>query len=328
MTMACTSSASPLFVGIDVAKDKLDLARSDSGEILTCHNTPAGIRKLVQALQSPRPTRIVLEATGGLEQPLLDALLDSGLPVARVNPGKVRYLARGLGILAKTDAIDAALLVEFARLAEPRLAQKRSEKQAELDALVTCRRQLVSAKTDQGNQLASTASPFAKKALRMVLGSLEKQIKRLDKQIATIIDSDDDMKHKDQLLQSAPGVGPVLSSAIISQLPEAGQTDRHEVAALAGVAPFNQDSGTHKGKRAIRGGRADLRSILYMGSQIAMMHNPILRQMAQRLEKLNKLPKVIIVACMRKFLTLLNAMLRDNLTWDQLNVVKNLASNA
>lgn len=318
----------PVFVGIDVAKDKLDVARSDTGEVRQFHNTPAGIRSLVACLVPVAPARIVLEATGGLEQPLLDALLEAQLPVARVNPGKVRHLARGLGIQAKTDVIDATLLVEFARLAEPRLAQKRSEKQAELDALVTCRRQLVCARTDQGNQLASTTSPFAKKALRGVLGSLEKQIKRLDRQIASIIDSDDDMKHKDRILQSAPGVGPVLSSAIISQLPEAGAIDRHEVAALTGVAPFNHDSGKHKGKRAIRGGRADLRSILYMCAQIAMMHNPVLRTMAQRLEKLNKLPKVIIVACMRKFITLLNAMLRDNLTWNQLDVVKNLPANA
>lgn len=328
---ASTPSATPVppvFVGIDVAKDKLDLARSDTGEVRQFHNTPAGIKSLVASLLPAKPARIVLEATGGLEQALLDALLDANLPVARVNPGKVRHLARGLGIQAKTDAIDAALLVEFARLAEPRLAQKRSEKQAELDALVTCRRQLVSAKTDQSNQFATTASPFAKKALRTVLAALDKQIKRLDKQIASIIDSDDDMKHKDQILRSAPGVGPVLSSAIISQLPEAGKTDRHEVAALTGVAPFNHDSGKHQGKRAIRGGRSDLRSILYMGTQIAMMHNPIIRGMADRLEKSKKLPKVIIVACMRKFLTLLNAMLRDNLTWDQLHVVKKLAPTA
>jgi transposase len=318
----------PLFVGIDVAKDKLDLARSDSGEILTCPNTKAGICRIVESLRSPVPTRIVLEATGGFEQPLLDALLDANLPVARVNPGKVRHLAKGLGILAKTDAIDAMLLVEFARLAEPRLAQKRSEKQAELDALVTCRRQLVSHKTDQSNQLQATASPFAKKALRSVLVAVEKQIARLDRQIALIIDSDDDMKHKDRILQSAPGVGPVLSSAIISQLPEAGAANRHEVAALVGVAPFNHDSGRLKGKRAIRGGRSDLRSVLYMAATIAKMHNPLIVNFAANLEKLGKLPKVITVACMRKLITLLNAMLRDNLLWNELSVVKTLTRNA
>lgn len=314
----------PFFVGIDVAKAALDLARSDTGELLRVPYDAAGIRKIVASLAQTPPACIVLESTGGLEDPLLEALLDAHLPVARVNPGRVRHLAIGLGILAKTDAIDARTLMKFAQVAQPRLAAKRSQKQAELDALVTCRRQLVAAKTSQGNQMATTASSFAKKALRAVLTSLDKQIKRLDKQIAGIIDSDDDMKHKDRILQSAPGVGPVLSSAIISQLPEAGQTDRHEVAALTGVAPFNHDSGKHKGKRSIRGGRTDLRCILYMGAQIAMMHNPVLRAMAERLQKLHKLPKVIIVACMRKFITLLNAMLRDNLTWDQLDVAKNL----
>jgi transposase len=321
-------AASKVFVGIDVAKESLDMARSDTGEIITCNNTPAGIRALVAALQAARPTRIVLEATGGLEQPLLDALLEAALPVARVNPGRVRHLARGLGILAKTDAIDARVLVEFARLAEPRLAAKRSAKQTELDALVTCRRQLVAAKTDQSNQLDTTASAFARKALRTVLTTLDKQITRLDRQIAEIIDSDDDMKHRDQLLRSAPGVGAVLSSTVLAQLPEAGQADRQEIAALTGVAPFNHDSGKHKGQRAIRGGRSDLRSVLYMAANIAIMHNPLIRDFAQRLKNSGKLPKVIIVACMRKLLTLLNAMLRDNLTWNELTVVKMRPQNA
>lgn len=314
----------PIFVGIDVAKDTLDAARSDTGQVTSFANSPAGIAQLLAWLpHAPSPvTRIVLEATGGLEQPLLDALLDAGLPVARVNPGKVRYLAKALGILAKTDAIDAAVLMAFARLAEPRLAKKRLEKQAELQELVTCRRQLVAAKTDQTNQLAATTSAFARKALKTVLAATDKQIERLDHQIAAIIDSDDQMKHHDGLLKSAPGVGPVLASAILAKLPEAGQIDRHQIAALVGVAPFNHDSGKYQGKRAIRGGRADLRSILYMATKIAMMHNPLIRDMAHRLKNVGKPPKVIAVACMRKFITLLNAMLRENLPWSDLHVVK------
>jgi len=321
-TPASPTSAPPVFVGIDVAKDTLDVARSDTGAIVTFPNAPTGIHQIVALLQPLQPTRIVLEATGGLEQPLLEALLEAALPVARVNPGKVRHLAKGLGLLAKTDALDAALLVEFARLAEPRLAQKRSQTQAELNALVTCRRQLVATQTAQANQLTSTTSPFAKKALRSVLATMQKQIARLDKQIAALIDSDDDMKHRDRILQSVPGVGPVLASTVLAQLPEAGGTDRHQVAALTGVAPFNHDSGKMHGKRAIRGGRADLRCVLYMATQIAMMHNPLIRAFAARLEKTGKLPKVIIVACMRKLLTLLNAMLRDNLLWHELAVVQ------
>lgn len=328
MTTPVSPSVPPvpqLFVGIDVAKDALDMARSDTGELLHVRNDKAGIGKIVAALVKAQPAGIVLEATGGLEEPLLEALLEAVLPVARVNPGKVRHLAKGLGILAKTDAIDAAVLVEFARVAAPRLAVKRSEQQAELDALVTCRRQLVGAKTDQTNRLGATASKPARKALMAVLYVLEKQIKNLDQQIADIIDSDDDMKQIHQRIQKVPGVGPVLSSTLIAQLRELGQTDRQEISALVGVAPFNHDSGKYRGKRAIRGGRTDLRNTLYMGTQSAIRYNPIIRLFAQRLQTAGKAPKVVIVACMRKLLTLLNAMIRDNLSWDQLNVVKKLS---
>jgi transposase len=325
MTTSSSSSVPEIFVGIDVAKDALDLARSDTGELLHVANDPAGIGKIVTTLEKARPSCIVLEATGGLEEPLLEALLNAGLPVARVNPGKVRHLAKGLGILAKTDAIDAAVLVEFARVASPRLAEKRSEKQVELDALVTCRKQLVSAKTDQTNRLGATTSKPAQKALRAVLHVLEKQIKNLDRQIADIIDSDDDMKHIHQRIREVPGVGPVLASTLIAQLRELGHSDRREIAALVGVAPFNRDSGKFRGKRAIRGGRGALRNVLYMAANIAMLHNPIIRDFAQRLRKAGKVPKVITVACMRKLLNLLNAMIRENLAWHQLTVVKNLS---
>lgn len=324
----CVPSAPPipqLFVGIDVAKYALDLARSDTGELLHLPNDKAGIGKIVAALTKAQPICIVLEATGGLEEPLLEALLDANLPVARVNPGKVRHLAKGLGILAKTDAIDAAVLVEFARLAAPRLAVKRSENQAQLDALVTCRRQLVSVQTDQTNRLKATTSKPAQKALRAVLHVIEKQILSLNQQIAQIIDSDDDMKHIHQRIEKVPGVGAVLSSTLIAQLRELGHSDRQEISALVGVAPFNHDSGKHRGKRAIRGGRTDLRNVLYMGAQSAIRHNPVIRPFAERLQKAGKAPKVIVVACMRKLLTLLNAMIRDNLAWDQLNVVKKLS---
>ena len=317
-----TSSATQLFVGIDVAKDALDLARSDTGELLHVANDPAGIRKLLASLAQTQPTRIVLEATGGLEQPLLDALLDAGLPVARVNPAHVRYLAKGLGILAKTDAIDAAVLVEFARKADTRLAVKRSKIQAELDALVTCRRQLVDSKTQTTNRLGSTTSKPARKALGSVLYTLEKQIKTLDKQIATLIDSDDDFKHLDDILRSVPGVGARLSSTLLAELTELGHSDRREISALAGVAPFNKDSGKSRGKRAIRGGRPALRCVLYMATLAAIRCNVVIKNFAHRLRTAGKPAKVVIVACMRKLLSLLNAMIRDHLTWQQLNVVK------
>lgn len=323
MTASTTPPTFPgVFAGIDVAKLALDMARSDTGELLHVPNDPEGFKMIIDALASAQLVRIVVEATGGLEQPLLDALLDAGLPVARVNPGHVRHLAKGLGILAKTDAIDAAVLVEFARKAEPRLAVKRPQKQTELDALVTCRRQLKESKVQQTNRLGATASKSARKALRSVLNTLDKQIESLDRQIAALIDADDDFKRLDTLLQSVPGVGQGLSAALIAGLAELGQTDRRELSALVGVAPFNKDSGKSKGKRAIRGGRASLRCILYMATMAAIRSNPVIKAFADRLKLKSKPGKVVVVACMRKFLSLLNAMIRHNLSWHELNVVK------
>jgi transposase len=309
---------------IDVAKDKLDLARSDSAVILTVANDPDGIRRIIDTLRSMRPNTIVVEATGGLERAVLEALLEDALPVALVNPGHVRHFAKGMGILAKTDAIDARVLVEFARLASPRLAAKRSANQAELDALVTCRRQLIHVRTEQTNRRQSTSSKSARNALDVVLKAVNKQIQNLDRQIHKLIESDDDFHSIDKLLRSVPGVGPVLSSTILAELRELGSTDRRRVSALVGVAPFNRDSGRMRGKRAIHGGRASVRAALYMATIAAIRFNPVIRTFAQRLKSAGKLNKVVIVASMHKLLALLNAMVRDNLTWAELNVVKNL----
>lgn len=325
MTDSTSQPVSPLlYVGIDVAKDKLDLARSDSAEILTVANDPGGIGRLVDSLRSRPPAIIVVEATGGLERPLLDALLDADLPVALVNPGHVRHFAKGIGILAKTDAIDARVLAEFARLASPRLIAKRSANQTELDALVTCRRQLTHVRTEQTNRRQGTSSKSARKAIDAVLKTVNNQIEDLDRQIRKLIESDDDFNSIDKLLRSVPGVGAVLSSTILAELNELGSTDRRRVSALVGVAPFNRDSGRSKGKRSIRGGRSSVRSVLYMATIAAIRFNPVIARFAERLQKAGKLNKVTITACMRKLLTLLNAMIRDNVYWHQLNVVKNL----
>jgi transposase len=324
MTASSTPQSSSLFVGIDVAKDKLDLARSDSAEVLTVANDRDGISRAVDSLRSTRPAIVVVEATGGLERFLLDVLLDADLPVALVNPGHVRHFAKGIGILAKTDAIDARVLVEFARLASPRLIEKRSANQTELDALVTCRRQLTHVRTEQTNRRQSTSSTSARKAIDAVLRTVDKQIKDLDRKIRKLIESDDDFNSTDKLLRSVPGVGAVLSSTLLAELNELGSTDRKRVSALVGVAPFNRDSGRMKGKRSIRGGRSSVRSVLYMATVAAIRFNPVISRFAERLQKSGKLSKVTITACMRKLLTLLNAMIRDNLAWDQLNVVKAL----
>jgi transposase len=319
------SSSSPdncLFVGIDVAKEKLDLANSDSPQVVTLTNDAAGIAQIVGQLAPARSKCIVVESTGGLERPLVDALLEADLPVALVNPGRVRHLAIGLGIIAKTDPIDATVLMKFARLAEPRLAEKRSQNQVELDALITCRRQLVAARTNQANCRLSTRSRGALASIDAVLKTLDKQIELLDAKIRRLIDSDDDFKDLDRQLRSVPGVGPVLSATLLAELNELGKIDRREIGALAGVAPFNRDSGKSRGKRSIRGGRASVRSVLYMATLAAIRMNPVLRAFAQRLKQAGKASKVIIVACMRKLLTLLNAMIRDGLMWEELAVVK------
>jgi len=323
MTQASSQPVSPLFIGIDVAKDKLDLARSDTGELLAFSNDDRGIRQIVQLLTTARPRCIVVESTGGLERPLIEALLDANLPVAMVNPGRVRYFAIGCGILAKTDPIDASVLMKFAQLAEPRLTQKRSENQSELDALITCRRQLCATRAQQVNCKQSTRSKSAITSIDAVLVALDKQIEKLDKKIRQLIDSDDDFKHLDRQMRSVPGVGPVLSSTLIAELPELGKTDRQQISALVGVAPFNHDSGKFRGKRSIRGGRSQVRCVLYMATLAAIRFNPVLRRFADRLTRAGKASKVVIVACMRKLVALLNVMLRDNLLWSQLEVVKN-----
>lgn len=323
--ISSSSSSSPsssdlLFVGIDVALDKLDVARSDSSAVLTVANDAAGIECIVKSLAAQLPQCIVIEGTGGLEQMLLDALLDANLPVARVNPAHVRHFAKGLGLLAKTDRIDAHVLVKFARLVEPRLAEKRPQIQAQLDSLVTCRRQLVVNRTVHLNQLKRTAFKPAASAIQCVIDALDEQIASLHEQTRKLIESDGDFDKNDKLLQSVPGVGAVSSSTLIAELPELGTIDRRQIGALVGVVPFNNDSGRHRGARSIRGGRASVRSALYMAALTAMRCNPIIKTFATRLKSAGKKNKQVLVACMRKLVTILNAMIRENKTWNQLKL--------
>jgi transposase len=314
-------------VGIDVSKARLDVARTDApaaARPLAFDNTADGVRRLVAHLAPAAPAVVVVEATGGLERPLVDALLDAGLPVAVVDPGRARHHARARGAHAKTDAIDAALLADYGRAHAPRLARKRSAKRVELEALVTCRRQLVGVRTDQANRRAATRSDAARAALDAVLATVQAQVDSLDAQVAALIADDQDLDGDRRLLESVPGVGPVSAATLLSELSELGELGRGPVSALAGVAPFNDDSGPRRGARAIRGGRPSVRTVLYMAALSARTHNPVIRAFADRLTKAGKLAKVVLVACMRKLLVLLNAMLRDRLSWDQLAAVKKL----
>lgn len=328
-TTAATAPAATLYVGIDVSKGKLDLARSDADAVASFPNDAAGIAAVVRLLSAAGPAlaMAVVEATGGLERPLLEALLDAGLSAALVHPGRVRYFARGLGVLAKTDRIDGRVLVRFGQLAGPRLAEKRSENQAELADLVTCRRQLTATRAQQLNRRRTTSSKAALRSLDAVIAALDRQVEALDNRIRELIDADDDFRHLDKLLRSVPGVGPTLSATLTAGLRELGEVDRRQVGALAGVAPYDEQSGRRDGPRSIRGGRTALRCVLYMATLSAIRSNPVIAAFAARLRAAGKRAKVVITACMRKLLTLINAMVRDGLTWDQLDVVKKLAAN-
>jgi len=312
----------PLFVGIDVSLSKLDVARSDQDAVVAVANDAAGIGELVRQLAAAAPQRVVIEATGGYEQPLLEALLEAKLPVARVNPRRVREFARGLGKLAKNDRCDARVLAEYGRLAEPRLAERRRQVQDELEALVTCRRQLVATRTVHVTQLKQTRAKPAISAIRQVVKTLDGQVASLDTQIRKLIEGDDDFGRKDRLLRSAPGVGAVASSTLIAELAELGKVDRRQVGALAGVAPFDHDSGKFKGTRCIGGGRSSVRRALYMCALSAIRCNPVIKPFAERLRAAGKKNKVILVACMRKLAAILNAMLREGLRWDELRLAK------
>jgi transposase len=319
-------SPSPVYVGIDVALDKLDVARTDQRGVVTLANDANAHRQLVDSLLAHPPAMIVVEATGGIEQPLVDALLQAALPVALVQPALVRYFAKGLGILAKTDRLDARLLALYAEKASPRLAQKRSKNRIELDALTTCRRQLLHVQTEQTNRRRNVTSKAARIAIDRVLKVVGQQIESLNQQIRKLVDADDDMNSIDGLLRSVPGIGQVTSSTLLGELRELGELDRRQTAALVGVAPYNRDSGKSKGQRSIRGGRSAARCALYMACLSAMRFNPVIRPFAQRLKKAGKKNKVVLVACMRKLAVLLNAMIRDGLRWEQLTVVINAAA--
>lgn len=313
-----------LFVGIDVAKASLDLATSDNHQVQSFSNDAKGHQQIVALFAERKPQVIVIESTGGLEWELIQTLLDAELNVALVNPRDVRYVATGLKKLAKTDPIDARILVRFAQVAEPRLLEKVRQNQADLHALVACRRQFQLTLTQQNNRLGAARINPARIAIRKVIDTLEKQIKLLDEQIKKLINSDDEFKDLDRLLKTVPGIGAVTSATLLAHMPEAGKTDRKQFAALLGLAPYNHDSGKLKGQRSIFGGRQAPRNVLFMAALSAMKSNPVIKTFADRLKAKGKKAKVVLVACMRKLAVLLNAMLRDKLQWNQLTCVQNL----
>ena len=306
---------SPLFVGIDVSKDRLDVAIRPTGEIWQVTYDPQGINSLGERLKELAPSLVVLEATGGMEMALAGELAASQLPVAVVNPRYVRDFARAAGKLAKTDALDAQVLAHFAEAMRPAAKPLPDTNTQELAALVARRRQLVGMITAERNRLRPANRRIRPKVQEHIRW-LEENLKDLDQDLDDFIRSSPIWRDQYELLQSTPGVGPVLSRTLLADLPELGAMNRGEVAALVGVAPFNRDSGTLRGKRTVWGGRSQVRAALYMAALVATRYNPVLREFYQRLCAAGKPKKVALTACMRKLLTILNMMVRQNRHWN------------
>jgi transposase len=304
------------FVGIDIAKRSLDLHVRPDGRQLSVSNDPKGFKEILGFLPEPKTCLIVMEATGGYQRPLVDALLRADHYVAVVNPRQVRDFARGMGILAKTDAIDAAVLSHYAETARPRTMSITPENQAQIVELVTRRRQLIDLRTAETNRLETLRLKAVRKSVEQVLKFLQKQIDAIEKEIASLLESDDDWNDKSDLLLSVPGIGPKTVASLLADLPELGQLNRQEIAALAGLAPYNRDSGRFRGKRSIWGGRKKVRGALYMATLSAMRCNPIIRRFSKRLEAEGKPFKVRITACMRKMLVILNTMVKNDTHWE------------
>ena len=304
-----------VYVGIDVAKETFHVATCPN-ILKTClPNTPEGHRQLCQTLKNQTIALIVLKATGGYERPIAAELLNVSLPVVVVNPRQVRDFANGMGQYAKTDPIDAQLLATFAQIVKPASKTHSTPQTDELSEFVRRRRQLNDLRTQESNRLLMIHHPKVKKSIQKMVKTLDFQINEIDRLIREYIDTDDDFKNKDRILQSTPGVGPQTSAMLIANLPELGQLNRQEIAALAGLAPWDRSSGKYDGKAHIWGGRKDVRSVLYMAAFTACRFNPAIRELALRLKQNGKAYKVVITACMRKLLIILNTMIRNQTLW-------------
>ena len=309
------ANPSQIYVGIDVSAAHLDLAAFPGGEVERFTNDPKGIKALTERLGSIGPTLVVLEATGAMEVPVAGELTTAGVAVAVVNPRQVRDFARATGQLAKTDALDAQVLARFGEAVKPPVRALPDATLRELRALTTRRHQLMAMVAAERNRL-HTASPRVTPQIKDHILWLKRQIKDLDQDLGDTIRSSPLWRAQENLLRSVPGVGPVVSSILLAQLPELGNLNRYEIAALVGVAPLNRDSGTLRGKRKVWGGRAPVRAALYMAALVATRHNEVIKAFYQRLIQAGKPTKVALTACMRKLLLILNAMVRHNHTWN------------
>ncbi len=306
--------SSQVFVGIDVAKAQLDMALRPTRERWAVPNDDTGIAALVAQLQAVQPTLIVLEATGGYQRAVVAALAAAGLPLAVVNPRQARDFAKATGQLAKTDALDARALAHFAEAVRPLPRPLPDAQAAELRALLVRRRQLIAMRTAEHNRLGS-ASRRLQADIQAHITWLNERLAALDDDLDTTLRASPVWREHEALLRSVPGIGPVCTRTLLLELPELGALSRQRLAALVGVAPFNRDSGTLRGSRTVWGGRAHVRATLYMSALVAVRYNPVLKAFYERLRTAGKAAKVALTACMRKLLTILNAMVKHHTTW-------------
>jgi len=302
-------------VGIDVSKSVLDVSAYPSGKTWQVEYSAPGITALAEELAALGPAVVVVEATGGLEISLTAALGVAGLPVAVVNPRQVRDFARATGRLAKTDKLDAQLLAQFGAMVQPPARPLPDAQQRELQAMVTRRQQLIGMITAEKNRLRRT-TPRVRQQIEVHVQWLREQLREVDRDLENFLRSSPLWQEDAKVLRSVPGVGPIVTATLIARLPELGSLNCKQVAALVGVAPFNRDSGTLRGKRAVWGGRGALRTALYMATLVATRHNPVLRAFYQRLCDAGKPKKVALIACMRKLLIILNSMIKNHRTWN------------
>lgn len=303
-----------IFIGIDVARDSLEVAVRSTGEQWSVGNQSVGIADLLVRLRALRPTLIVLEATGGLELPALGVLGSGGLPIVAVNPRQVRDFAKATGKLAKTDAIDAQVLAHFAEAVRPAVRPLPDAATRALSALVARRRQLVEMLTAEENRRASAAATI-RPDIQEHIGWLRKRLSGIDKALSQALRTSPLWREQEDLLRSVPGIGPVVAATLLADLPELGVLSRKPLGALVGVAPLNRDSGTLRGKRTVWGGRSTVRAALYMAALVGTRHNPVLRALYLRLLAAGKTKKVALTACMHKLLTILHALLKHRTPW-------------
>ena len=318
-----TASLPAVFVGIDVAKARLDVRVDSADQRFTVDNTVAGVQQIVDRLAAYRVQLIAIEATGRYHRRLAVDLMLAGLSVAVVNPRHVREFARAKGRLAKTDSIDAAVLADFARTMNPRPGDRPSENQPLLLNLIARRRQVTAMLAAEKTRLHEADDRITASMIKKTLRLFDQQREDLDRRIAKLIESDDDWKNKRDLLTSVPGVGEVTAGQLIADLPELGRLNRQEIAALGGLAPMNRDSGTMRGRRTIFGGRTSVRQSLYMATLSAARCNPTIRRFTQRLRHAGKPFKVAMTAAMRKLLTILNVLIRENRPWQPEKTTQN-----